>query len=389
MKILFVTYHMPFPHVAGSMQRTALLIDALRRNHQVDIFLLRGRGQAEFLADNGYHVAGFSPLPEFPLWKKALDRMFKHIEYEYRSNHRIFSALKQVFDGGGYDLVIGRYLKASEVAGVSSLAPSLIDLDDLDTSVLANRLSSPGTPRWQRPLVRWKLRQLQVEFDKWVNRYTRCWVSSENDLALLKRDGVDVVPNIAWQMDPRPPYQPSPDTKQLLWVGSFNHPVNLAGLNRFIEQCWPAIHQAEPTAELCVVGSSLPKTHHKKWSRIPGINVLGFVENLDRHYMESTCSIVPLWDGAGTKIKVIESLSYGRTALVTAHSARGYENTLKHNESLWVANNEQDLIEGALLLLNGRDLRHMLEKNGRSIVEQLHNMSAFQRQVDASIARFQ
>lgn len=389
MKILFVTYNMPLPRVAGSSQRTALLIDALRRNHKVDLFLLRGHRQAKFLEDNGYRVAGFAPLPKLPGWKKALTRMVKHIKHEYRLNPPIFNALKQIFDDGGYDLIIGRYLKASEVAGVSSLSPSLVDLDDLDTSVLANRLRSPGTPRWQKPLIRWKLQQLQAEFDSWISRYSHCWVASDNDLSLLKRDDVDVVPNIAWQTAPRPHYQPSAENKQLLWVGSFNHQVNLSGLDRFIEQIWPAIQQAEPTARLCVVGSALPKQQFQKWSSIPGVKVLGFVENLDQVYMESTCSVVPLWDGAGTKIKVIESLSYGRTALVTAHSARGFEKTLKHNDSLWVANSEQELVQGALLLLKDKDLRHKLEQQGRASVEQHHGVAAFQRQIDAAIAHIQ
>jgi hypothetical protein len=76
MKILFVTYNMPLPRYAGSSQRTYLLIRALSRHHQVDIFLLRGENQADFLRNAGFNVVGYSPLKERSGWKLQLERLF-------------------------------------------------------------------------------------------------------------------------------------------------------------------------------------------------------------------------------------------------------------------------------------------------------------------------
>ena len=60
------------------------------------------------------------------------------------------------------------------------------------------------------------------------------------------------------------------------------------------------------------------------YSRIKGVRLLGFVDDLAAAYASSALSVVPISAGAGTKIKVLESYRYGRPVVVTRHSLRGY-----------------------------------------------------------------
>tara|TARA_Y100000296_G_C5178326_1_gene261529 strand:- start:4322 stop:5443 length:1122 start_codon:yes stop_codon:yes gene_type:complete len=62
-------------------------------------------------------------------------------------------------------------------------------------------------------------------------------------------------------------------------------------------------------------------------SRVENIVYHGFVDELSTAYSFGDVFLCPVETGAGMKLKVAESLSYGVPVLVSEHSAKGYEGT--------------------------------------------------------------
>jgi glycosyltransferase involved in cell wall biosynthesis len=116
------------------------------------------------------------------------------------------------------------------------------------------------------------------------------------------------------------------------------------------------------------------------------VDVIGFAESLAPHYAQAALSIVPLMDGAGTKIKVLESLGYLRTSVVTRHSVAGFEALLRDGESVRIADTLEGLASPVAALLSRPALRHALEQQGREIVEQHFTPAAVGKAVELSVA---
>jgi succinoglycan biosynthesis protein ExoO len=116
---------------------------------------------------------------------------------------------------------------------------------------------------------------------------------------------------------------PSPQPglpNQLLFVGSSNAP-NIDGIQWFLAEIWPRIRAEAPEAVLRVAGrvcSSIKKVPE-------GVNLLGFVDDLDTLYQDAAVVISPLRTGSGLKVKLVEALGYGKAVVATPATLQGVE----------------------------------------------------------------
>jgi len=383
MKILFVTENMPVPAIAGSSQRTSIILRALMEQYHVDVFLLRGLKESEFLISSGYSVVGnFDNSDQLPFGSELLKALFPLRDYSPKPSiaHRV----KQVFDNGNYDLVIGRYVRPSLISGLASIGKSIIDVDDVDLSSIKNRINAPQTSWLLKSVLKYRLHVLNKHFSNLLSTYKGLFIASEQDRSLIDHKNMHVLPNISYNT-PTQNVDIGPSVSEtLLWVGSFNHRVNLDGLDTFISNDWLKLVKRCPTAILRVVGSHLPEGAAAKWRAVENVEVVGFVEDLEEEYREAAFSVVPLWDGAGTKIKVLESFMFKRTAVVTKHAARGFD-LFEDGQALMIANSNEDFVNKAVELLENTERRQTMEQTAQVIVEQNYSFSSVKTAVKNAI----
>jgi glycosyltransferase involved in cell wall biosynthesis len=110
------------------------------------------------------------------------------------------------------------------------------------------------------------------------------------------------------------------------------------------------------------------------------------VPDLAEEYARAAFTVAPIYEGGGTKIKVLESLNRGRTVAMMRHSLRGYEHALVHGEDVWVADTDAELAEGCIRLLASPDLRDSLAAHG-AIQAQEFSFSRFSEIVKETIER--
>ncbi|OZV83959.1 hypothetical protein CA850_04840 [Micromonospora echinospora] len=116
-------------------------------------------------------------------------------------------------------------------------------------------------------------------------------------------------------------HRPHPHERELVWLGSFAYEPNLVGLRRFLSEGWPRLAAAGHTLDL--VGSGLTGPVRATLARHPGVRVLGYVDDLRPVLARSRAAVVPLWSGAGVKLKTLTLLAHAVPVFATPVGAEG------------------------------------------------------------------
>lgn len=110
---------------------------------------------------------------------------------------------------------------------------------------------------------------------------------------------------------------------RLLFVAAMYREENRDGLRWFLDEMWPRVKSRRPHALLDVAGAGAGEDLEHMVEGIPGVNLLGFVEDLEPLYAKASSVVVPLRRGAGVKFKVVDALVRGVPVVTTAVGAEG------------------------------------------------------------------
>jgi len=407
MRILLVTPVSPCPTRTGGQQRTNLLYRALAEAGSVDTFLLCG--EPDISADDRACLARQFNLVGMARPQVASEigwtRRFRHLSpphvnrivnvlhpmRQFTEPHpRVVAALHEAVNLDAYDVIVSRYLSAAVACGILGRPRVVVDIDDLQTSVLDMRLTSATDNSLRRAYlgrIRKKLASVQK---RQLARCAHAWVANPADLEALGDAPGSHLPNI--------PFvglgQPEICDQEMAWatssltvltVGMLSHVPNVRGIDDFLSSAWPAIRRRVPSAQYRIVGSRLDPQLADRWSRIPGVNVAGFVADLKPEYAAAAVTVCPIPWGGGTNIKVAESLAYGVPAVVSRPGHRGWQEIFREDECVLVAPTTDAFIEHVVALLGDVTRRRTMGEAGRQAVRQHLRFKAISRHVHATL----
>lgn len=112
------------------------------------------------------------------------------------------------------------------------------------------------------------------------------------------------------------------DPIQILFIGRLDWPPNKEGLTWFLNNVWPQIIANRNDLILNIAGSG-NSSWVSKYEALKGVKFLGFVDDLGELYRQVDLSIMPIFFGSGTRIKVIESVSFGVPIISSAVGVQG------------------------------------------------------------------
>lgn len=110
--------------------------------------------------------------------------------------------------------------------------------------------------------------------------------------------------------------------KQLVFVGPETHEPNFQGLLWFMEKVLPLIQSQEQELTVAIIGRWSLATINSWQRRYNGICFLGFVDDLPTAIAESIL-IVPLFQGSGIRMKILEACNIGIPFVSTTIGAEG------------------------------------------------------------------
>lgn len=224
---------------------------------------------------------------------------------------------------------------------------------------------SPGLPaRWDH----WRWQRFEK---RWIRRYRKVVVMSEQDRALLNQPNVAVMPN-GVDLERFTPEMERPG-ERLLFIGSFRHFPNIVAYRFFVEQVWPILRQGSSQITLTVVAGPDPLLYWREYTGLASIpaddriHLLEFVSDVRPLYVETNLAIVPTLVSAGTNLKVLEAMAMDRAVVSTSSGCAGL--SLDHSVNVWIADQPEDFARAIQTLLQDHTLRRRIAEAGRVHVE--------------------
>lgn len=170
--------------------------------------------------------------------------------------------------------------------------------------------------------------------------------------------------------------------RQFIFFGLWSRRENLSGLLWFIKNVLPRI---DKDVKLSVMGGGLSKENEKKYLVPHEIEYLGFVKDCYSQIVEKAAVIVPLFEGAGVKVKVLDAFTAGTPVIGTEAAFEGIpeiENLTFHAQSA------DDFVKA---INNFTPLTVQLKQDAalkfRSIYDKNHLCDVLQGLVDADLTK--
>jgi glycosyltransferase involved in cell wall biosynthesis len=219
---------------------------------------------------------------------------------------------------------------------------------------------------WQK-LLRYETAQLR--------RFAAVVTVSQDDARRCKElapnTPVHVVPNgvdIGWFRHPTVVHD---YTRQgLLFVGTMDYAPNIDAALYFCSEIWPVIRERRPDVTLTIAGTS-PVPEILALSKIPGVTVTGFVEDLRPYFWNAAVCVVPLRNGGGTRLKILEAMAAELPVVSTTIGAEGL--SVKHGTNILIADNPRQFADSITQLFIYPGLYQQIQTQGRFLVERLYD----------------
>jgi len=111
---------------------------------------------------------------------------------------------------------------------------------------------------------------------------------------------------------------------QLVFVGVLDYLPNIQGLQWFCNSVLPLLRIEFPEVFLEVVGRN-PCAAVQELGQLPGVHIVGEVNDIRPHLLASDFAIAPLQIARGIQNKVLEAMACGRPVIATQNAATGIE----------------------------------------------------------------
>lgn len=376
MRILFIApnAHLFHPTQGGS-QRLNLLLTACEKVADVDVVSL-GSDDAE--GDGVCRIVAQKRIPTAPKegrFGKFLRLLCPWNPCTVFGKHPAAEAfLDEVIAKNDYDYIILRDLPNAVQFGLLKYAKKLvIDIDDSPVDVARNSLKMAKTVR--NKIWSWfYLKVVHVSYDKVVSQIYRAFVCNAEQMEGAKNSVH--LPNIPYYE-----IEKMPDVEKLenriLFVGDLSFGPNKCGLSHFLENVYPLIRSERKDVELHIVGKSYDDELKAYWEKFHGVHVMGFVPSLLQEYAEACVSIIPIYYGAGTCIKVLECMQMHTVCVSTKVGFRGYSPFFTHGKDCLIVDDDRDFAKKVLQAMSDKTLRQRITQSAAQKLDKYFNRDKF------------
>lgn len=384
MRILFLSSWFPSPPLNGAKIRINNLLGYLCERHTVTLFALNNTLSAELVAQElprWQALCETAQVLPLPTERANIGRLGLFSRYPRallaRESAEVWAALRALYAAASYDWVVvsevGPAAGLSFYAGqLASLYPFRHVLDCLEVAYYHDAMAA-GQPLPRR-FARWFTWFKTSHYLKGLLRqFALCTVPSAQEQAYIQplcspKTRLAIVPHsldlTQLQLSAEPP---QPDT--LVYVGSLTYAPNADAVLYFLQEIFPLVLAQVPQARLQVLGAVGDFAVVDWQSRLP-VQFLGLHTDVRPLIQRSQVNIVPLRQGSGTRLKIVESLALGTPVVATSKGAEGL--AVQANRDMLLADTPADFAQAVVRLLREPALRASLREAGRQLVEQTY-----------------
>ena len=218
-----------------------------------------------------------------------------------------------------------------------------------------------------------------------LQEFQLCTVVSEQEKQLVSYiapefDSVEVIPNFIY-----PSYDQddavSPQPEHLIFTGPFRYLANYDAMVWFLEEIYPLIQNQVPNVRLTITGDhdNLPLPDASN------VTLTGFVEDVRPLIKSAWVNVVPIREGGGTRIKILEAMALGVPVVSTSKGSEGLE--VEDGEHILVADTAEAFAEQVVRLLRDVELRQEMVHRARNLVKMKYDIEAVIPQFESLVQR--
>ncbi|MGB2804120.1 MAG: glycosyltransferase family 4 protein [Candidatus Zixiibacteriota bacterium] len=195
------------------------------------------------------------------------------------------------------------------------------------------------------------------------------------------KDKIRVVPHGVDTDFYRPPKEKSwgGSSKNLLYLGNFQHYPNVDAVRNFVDHCWEKISKQVPDAKFYAIGYKPPAKLLELGSKHKNVIVQegGDNENVRRIYWNSDVFVASIALGTGFRGKLLEAMACGLPVVATSLATFGIGPT--NEENMFVADDYEVFSDYVAALLKDVDLRKKISANGIMLARKFDHKHAAKR----------
>lgn len=365
MKILFLADVFPFPAISGGRLRTYNILKQMSNKYKdIDFYCINEsipeKNEIDHLSQYTKKIEViYTPKKSskeriLNILKNRSDKLFLNYSEEYQNT------IDRILKIENYDVIFSESLWMYQYIYSNPLVNRqktklIVDLQNVEHEIIYRMMKESNS-------ISVKLYSLfeYMKIKKIENKYASdadlIFTVSERDrdryieLYKLDKKKSKVVYN-GFDISVANNYLKSIENKYgefLLFVGSLWYRPNYEGISWFIKDIWPKVKEKYKELNLVVIG----KYDEKDIINGPDVKYLGFVEDIYGYYKNCIGTVVPLKMGSGTRLKILEAMSFKAPVISTSVGCEGI--LVEDNKNILIANTDMEFINNIQLLLENK-----------------------------------
>ncbi|MBH8555589.1 glycosyltransferase [Nostocaceae cyanobacterium CENA357] len=234
-----------------------------------------------------------------------------------------------------------------------------------------------------------------IESD-FASQASQVWVCSEDDSSLIKQYYKQVAPtqvipnginvahyNSVYSRECLPATGLENTRHNILFLGQLSYSPNTVAAELLIYQIYPRLRKLYPDSRLLLVGRNPTSSMQVAAQRESGIIVTGSIPDVRPYLAAASVMVVPLLQGGGTRLKILEAFAAGCPVVSTTKGVEGIK--ARDGEHLLIRNEVEELVEGVNQLWLDSSLGNKLANSAYELVQAEYSWEAVNRKIELAV----
>jgi glycosyltransferase involved in cell wall biosynthesis len=389
MRILWLSHLVPYPPKGGVQQRSYNLIRELSKYHELVVVAFNQRahiGEGVALNDAIHHFGSFcvihsvhdipSDLAPFGASRLAISSLISRDGYTIRwlRSEKYRRAVEEAVrkfqpDAAHFDTIsLAPYRKLVQ-------KPAALNHHNIESDMLLRRseldpnlLKKVYFAQEGRRLRRYE-KQAAREFDVHL---TCSALDAQRLQAVTYPDlQTEVIPNGVDLSYFCPSETVTKIPESLVFAGRLSWYPNAAAVKYLAGEIWPLLRLRRPSASVKVIGKSPPAELVAAAAADSSITVTGFVDDVRPYLEEALVYVCPIFDGGGTKLKILDALAMGCAIVAHPIACEGIEVT--DGKDVLLASTPNEFVSAIERLFDDASLRSRLRENALALARSTYS----------------
>ena len=376
MKLLVVMTHNPFPPLDGSSVVAFNNMKHLSKRHQIDFICLQSQQDSNCVAEFVEHQEWVSRkvISGLAKWVNYFLYMLKGVPSSVSAfaSNELKVAVKRTIESKQYDAILLFEMKAIQYIPLSFYKKLIVNIEDPQSIKLSRMAKLPVYSMSQR--IKWfALAKLTGCYEKkHFHKIAKVLLLSTSDIRdMYQQEKYSNLAHVVYGVARRDSNQILGYTDRdrvIILSGSMYHQPNVDGALFFLENIFPLILKAFPSAILWIVGAN-PDQRIIEASTKYGmqVDITGKVDDMTAYIKRATVSICPVRLKVGVQTKILEALSWGTPVVTTSAGNSGIGGV--SGSQLWVEDEPKQFAQRVVELLQGDRWINLSEEGRKFVVE--------------------